>query len=111
MTSAINDKNGMANDRRPRKTEVRRYIPNGTLRRLNKIANKNGKNSLTDDCPVLRDGLNAPIFFAVPGIDTPGWVRCMIPATQECEDHVCLDIQSDEFDDLPVYVVRQDGDS
>jgi hypothetical protein len=78
------------------------FIPNKTLRRLNKIAAKHGMNCLTDDCPILRDGYAAPILMALPGVDTTGWVRCMIPATPDCSIHVFLDIQSDDFSSLPV---------
>lgn len=80
-----------------------RFIPNKTLRRLNRIAVKNGMNSLTEDCPVLRDGYNVPILLAVPGIDAVGWVRCMIPATPDQAEHVFLDVPSDEFEKLPVH--------
>ena len=80
-----------------------RYIPNKTLRRLNGIAIKNGKNSLTDDCPVLRDGFNAPVFLALRGIDSGGWVRCMIPATPDCSDHVYLDVRLEDYENLPIH--------
>ena len=85
-----------------------RYIPNRTLRRLNKIANKHGRNCLTDDCPVLQNGYAAPIFLAHPGFYTTGWVRCMIPATPDCEIQVCLDIQFEEFYDLPVHTSQSE---
>lgn len=83
-----------------------RYIPNKTFQRLNKIALKHGKNCMTDDCPVLRDGHAAPIFFAVSNIDTTGWVRCMRPATPDCTVHVFLDIQLDQFNKLPIKSVE-----
>lgn len=83
--------------------EIFRFIPNRTLRRLNLIAIKHGMNSMTDDCPVLRDGHNVPITRALPSIDTTGWVRCLIAATPDCDKYVFLDIQSDEFENLPVH--------
>lgn len=90
-------------DQPPIDAEKTRFIPNRTLRRLNKIALKHGKNCLTDDCPVLRDGFATPIVLAVPNIDTVGWVRCLIPATPDCEKQVVLDIQCDEFNALPIH--------
>ena len=104
MTSAsTTSDSGTGIDEPPKEASRGRYIPKGTLRRLNKIAHKHDMNSLTDDCPVLRDGYAAPIFLAVPSIDTMGWVRCMIPATPDCTVQVCLDIQCEEFCDLPVH--------
>jgi hypothetical protein len=84
------------------------FIPNKTLRRLNKIAAKHGMSCLTDDCPILRDGYAAPILMALPGVDTTGWVRCMIPATPDCSIHVFLDIQNSDLGSLPVSTQRLD---
>ena len=78
-----------------------KYIPNALLHRYNRIAEKNKKRSLTEDCPILKDGHNAPIFLALPGIDATGWVRCQIPAVPECSSQVFLDIRQQDFDDLP----------
>src|SRR5690242_3396154 len=83
------------------KTTIR-LIPNKELRRLNKIAAKHGRNRLTDDCPVLKDGYDVPIFLALPGIDSLGWVRCQIPATPDCTVQVFLDVRDVDFDRLPV---------
>lgn len=90
-------------DQQPIDAEKARFIPNRTLRRLNRIAHENGKNHLADDCPVLSDRYAAPIFVASRCIDTTGWVRCLIPATPDCEKQVVLDIQCDEFNALPVH--------
>lgn len=104
MTSTIDYADcGKGIDQPPREAKKTRFIPNRTLRRLNKIALKHGKNCLTDDCPVLRDGFATPIVLAVPNIDTVGWVRCLIPATPDCEKQVVLDIQCDEYKALPVH--------
>ena len=80
-----------------------RFIPNKTLRRLNRIAAKHSMDSLQNDCPVLRDGWNAPILLALPGIEAAGWVRCMIPAAPDCLTPVFLDIQGAEFYKLPLH--------
>lgn len=104
MTSTSTTPNsGTGIDQPPKDVEKVRYIPNRTLRRLNKIAIKHGKKSLTDDCPILRDGFNAPIFLAHPGFDETGWIRCMIPATPDGETTVLLDIQFEEFNALPIH--------
>lgn len=84
-----------------------RFIPNKTLRRLNRIAAKHGMNSLTDDCPVLRDGYNVPVLFSLDDIDALGWVRCMIPATPDLTVNVCLDVPFDEFQKLPLHSMNQ----
>jgi hypothetical protein len=107
ITSTTPD-SGTGIDQPPQEAANVRYIPNRTLRRLNKIAHKHGMNSLTDDCPVLQDCYTAPIFFAHSGCDTTGWVRCMIPATPDCEIQVCLDIQCEDFYDLPVYTSQSE---
>lgn len=83
-------------------TESVRYIPAKTLRRLNKIAIKHGKYCLTDDCPVLVEGKNVPIVLSIPNFTDGGWVRCQIPATSDCLNHVCIDIRHEDFDELPV---------
>lgn len=82
-----------------------RYIPNKTLKKLNKIALRHGMNCLTDDCPVLRDGFNAPVFSHFH-VDTVGWVRCVIPATPDCSHHVCLDVRKEDFEALPLSVIE-----
>jgi hypothetical protein len=107
ITSTTPD-SGTGIDQPPQEAANVRYIPNLTLRRLNKIARKHGMNSLTDDCPVLQNGYAAPISLAHPGFNTTGWVRCMIPATSDCEIQVCLDIQCEEFYDLPVHTSQSE---
>jgi hypothetical protein len=82
-------------------TESIRYIPAPTLKRLNKIAIKHGKYCLTDDCPVLKEGKNVPIVLSIPSFDDGGWVRCQIPGTSDCLNHVCLDIRHKDYQKLP----------
>lgn len=79
------------------------FIPNADLWRLNWIATRNGKNSLTDGCPVMALGHNAPILLALPGIESPGWVRCVLPAKPDCTVHVCLDVRLEDYYQLPVH--------
>lgn len=83
-------------------TETVRYIPAKTLKRLNKIAIKHGKYCLTDDCPVLTEGKNVPIFLSIPDFTDGGWTRCHIPATSDCQNHVFLDIRFEDFEKLPI---------
>lgn len=90
------------------KTESVRYIPAKTLKRFNKIAIKHGKYCLTDDCPVLKDGKNVPVVLSIPCFEE-GWVRCQIPATADCLNHVCIDIQHEDFDKLPTVQVLNSG--
>jgi hypothetical protein len=45
----------------------------------------------------------APVFRALPGIDSAGWVRCVIPATPDCTVQVCLDLRVKDFEMLPVH--------
>jgi hypothetical protein len=83
-------------------TESIRYIPAKTLKRLNKLAVRNGKYCLTDNCPVLVEGKNVPIFLSIPSFDDGDWVRCQIPATSDCLNHVFLDIRCEDFEKLPI---------
>jgi hypothetical protein len=86
-------------------TESVRYIPARTLKKLNKLAIKHGKYCLTDDCPVLKEGKNVPIVLSIPSFDDGGWVRCQIPATGNCLNHVFLDIRPQDFENLPLVQV------
>lgn len=92
-------------------TESIRYIPAKTLKRLNKIAIKHGKYCLTDDCPVLTEGKNVPIFLSIPDFAEGGWTRCQIPATSDCSNHVFLDIRHEDFDELPIIKVVNAAES
>jgi len=85
-----------------------KYIPSHRLPELNYIAAKHRKNSLVDDCPVLKEPYHVPISLALPGIDSTGWVRCLVPATPDCSVQVCLDVRQEDFDCLPLYPASAD---
>lgn len=82
-------------------SETRRFIPNGVLRRLNRVAERHGKRYMSDDCPVLNEGESVPVLRAFSGIDSAGWVRCEVPATPDCTVHVFLDVRLEDFGALP----------
>lgn len=92
-------------------TESVRYIPAQTLKRLNKVAIKHGKYCLTDDCPVLMEGKNVPIFLSIPDFTDGGWTRCQIPATSDCQNHVFLDIRHEDFEKLPIIQAKDTAKS
>lgn len=78
-----------------------KWIPNDILKRLNEKAHKAGGKSMTEDCPILTGGHNAPIFRALPGIEKAGWYECVLPATPDCLSHVLLSVSESDYAALP----------